>query len=87
MSTEDEKPKANKPVHKFRSGAIEVAIWRHEGEKGTFYNATMSRTYKKNDQWAQSDSFGQDDLLIVAELSRQAWAWIVSQPTRQQQAA
>jgi hypothetical protein len=28
----------NKPVHKLRDGAIEVSIWKNEGEKGPRYS-------------------------------------------------
>ena len=38
---------AKKPVQKFRSGAIEVAVWSKTGEKGSFYSVTMSRSYKQ----------------------------------------
>jgi hypothetical protein len=34
----------NKPVQKFRSGAVEVAVWSKTGAKGSFYSVTMSRS-------------------------------------------
>lgn len=46
----------------------------------------MSRSYKQGDDWKQADSFGADDLLHLAELLRQAWAWINSNPLKQQAA-
>lgn len=74
---------AEKPAHRIRSGAIEVAVWRNEGEKGPWFNVTMSRSYKQGDEWKQSDSFGADDLLLLAKLLDQAHSWIISQPTKQ----
>ena len=68
-----------KPVHKIRSGALEVAIWKNEGEKGAWYSATPSRSYKQGEEWKQSDSFGFDDLLTVAKLLDTAHSWIMAQ--------
>lgn len=77
---------AQKPAHKIRTGAIEVAIWRNEGEKGPFFGVTMSRSYKQGDEWKQTDSYGGDDLLLLAKLLDQAHSWIISQPAKQQAA-
>jgi hypothetical protein len=74
--------KAAKPIHKIRSGAIEVAIWRQEGLKGPWYSVTMSRSYKQDEEWKQSDSFVQDDVLVLAKLLDLAHTWMISQPTK-----
>ena len=81
MTTTD-KP-AQKPVHKIRSGAIEVTIWRNEGKNGFFYIVTMNRSYKKDEEWKQADSFSAEDLLLLAKLLDQAHSWIISQPAKQ----
>src|SRR3954465_8201095 len=71
------------PAHKIRVGNLHATIWRNSNEKGTWYTVNPSRSYKNGDEtWKESDSLGFDDLLIMAELLRQAWAWIA----RQQQA-
>jgi hypothetical protein len=75
-----------KPAHKIRSGGIEVAVWRQESEKGPWYNVTMSRSYKKDEEWKKSDSFGSDDVLLLAKLLDQAHTWIISQSSKQQAA-
>ena len=75
-----------KPVHKIRSGAIEVAVWGQENDKGPWYSVTMSRSYKQGDEWKQADSYGVDDLLLLAKLLDQAHTWIISQPTKRQAA-
>lgn len=46
----------------------------------------MSRSYKQGEEWKQSDSFGADDLLLLAKLLDQAHSWIISQPAKQQAA-
>jgi hypothetical protein len=82
------KEASNKPAHRIRSGAIEVAVWRNESEKGgTWYSVTMSRSYKQNEAWKQTDSFGQDDLLVLAKLVDMAHTWIMGQPQQSKQQA
>src|SRR5207248_2304863 len=58
-TTEQEnKPARNEPVHRIRMSRISAAIWQHESENGTWYNVTLSRSYKDaNDEWKSSDSF------------------------------
>jgi len=74
---------ANKPVQKFRSGAIEVAVWLKTGEKGPFYSVTMSRSYKSGEEWKQADSFSGDDVIVLTKLLDMASTWMLSQPNRQ----
>jgi hypothetical protein len=83
MSSKTTSDKASKPAHKLRDGAIEVAIWRNEGEKGVWYSVTATRSFKQGEEWKQTDSFGQDDLLALAKLLDLAHTWIL---TQQQQA-
>ena len=68
------------PAHKIRVGVLQVTIWRNHSDKGTWYSITPSRSYKKGDDaWKETDSLGFDDLLPMAELYRQAFAWIAKQ--------
>ena len=68
------------PAHKIRFGNLSVTIWRNSSEKGTWYSVNASRSYKQGDEaWKESDSLGQDDLLPMAELHRQAFVWIAKQ--------
>ena len=79
----------NKPVHKIRIGNITASIWANEGQKGTFYNVTINRSYKDGDQWKDTNSLNRGDLLVVAKLSDQAHTWMCEQEhaNRQQAAA
>ena len=55
-------------------------MWRNTGERGTYYTATPQRSYRQGDDaWKETDSLGQDDLLAMAELLREAYAWIKTQ--------
>jgi hypothetical protein len=76
--TANAKP-AQKPVHKIPAGSLEVAIWLREGEKGPFYSVTARRRYKQGEEWKDSDSYGEDDLLRLAKLIEEADSWIVAQ--------
>ena len=66
----------NKPVQSLRYGALEAAIWANETPNGTLYNVTFARRYKDGEEWKSSDSFGRDDLLVLAKLADQAHSWI-----------
>jgi hypothetical protein len=68
------------PAIKFRDGTLQVTVWRNTGDKGSYYSVTPTRSYKQDDDvWKQTESLGQDDLLAMAELLREAYAWIKAQ--------
>jgi len=70
----------NRPVHEIRLGRIKAAIWERKIDDVTRHNVTISRIYKDDkNQWARSESFGRDDLLIVAKVADLANTWIFSQ--------
>ena len=77
---EDTMPK-EKPIHEVRLGAIKAAIWKNDTANGVRYNVTLSRIYKdkEDDQWKSTDSFGRDDLLVLAKVADQAHSWIFQQ--------
>jgi len=57
------------PIAQVRIGAIRAAIWKNEGGDRARYNVTFQRLYKDGDQWKSSDSFGRDDLLVLAKVA------------------
>lgn len=67
------------PSHEVRLGAVKAAIWKNDTEKGVRYNVTFSRIYKDGDDWKSTDSFGRDDLLVLAKVSDLAHSWIHEQ--------
>jgi hypothetical protein len=70
----------SQPVHRIQDGTLEVAIWPNQGEKGTYYTATPQRSYRSGDDtWKETDSLSADDLLPMADLLREAYAWIRNQ--------
>jgi hypothetical protein len=68
----------SQPAHKFRDGVLQVVIWRNPGERGNWYSVTHSRSYKKGDEWLETDSLREEDLLPMGVLMTQAKIWIVT---------
>ena len=65
------------PVHRVRYGRISAAIWENQTEKGVRHNVTVTRSYKpENEDWKDSNSFGREDLLLVAKVVNEAHSWI-----------
>ncbi len=64
------------PVHEVRLGAVKAAIWENETSVGTRHNVTVSRLYKDRDEWKQTESFGRDDLPLLAKVVDMAHTWI-----------
>jgi hypothetical protein len=68
---------ATKPIHNLRLGYLQAAIWSNPGTHGEFFNVTFTRRYRDGgDDWQSSDSFGRDDLLLLAKLADAAHTWI-----------
>ena len=52
---------------------MRAAIWENTTDRGTWRRVTFSRLFKdKDNKWQHSDSFGKEDLLLLAEVVRQA---------------
>ena len=67
------------PVHEIRLGSMKAAIWENRTYNGIPYNATLARIYKDGEQWKSTDSFGRDDLLLLAKVIDRAHSWIFNQ--------
>ena len=69
------------PAHEIRMGAIRATIWENETTNGIRFNVTVSRLYKDGEEWKQTDSFGRDDLQLLAKVIDMAHSWIFQQTT------
>ena len=69
------------PTHEIRLGSIRATIWENQTTNGTRFNVTVSRLYKDGDEWKQTDSFGRDDLQLLAKVIDLAHTWIFQQAT------
>lgn len=73
-----------KPVKQFRAGAIGVSVWQREHQGQTYYSASASRAYTKDDgkTFEYTDNFGRDELPVAASLLNLAFTWIVAQSSK-----
>src|SRR5580658_5053288 len=79
----DSERSSRAPVFTCRHRALKAAVWRNETDNGVMFNTTLSRSYKDGEEWRESQSFGWDDLLIVAELLRTCYGFIAREMAKQ----
>ncbi len=78
----EEREKKDPPVAVFASGLTEVSVWENEidtddGQK-TAFAVSFQRSYRtEKDEWKKTTALRPTDCLVLAELLRQAWAWII----------
>ena len=60
-------------------GAIKAAIWENNNGKGARHSVSFSRLYRQGEEWKTTESFGRDDLLLLAKVADQSHTWIASQ--------
>ena len=65
-----------KPIHEIRMGRIKAAIWQNETDNIIRYNVTFGRLFKDVESWRQTESFGRDDLPVLAKVADQAHTFI-----------
>ncbi len=65
------------PIKTLRLGRIKAAIWENGADERAFCNVTFSRTYMDEEKrFRDADSFGRDDLLVLAKLADNAHTFI-----------
>ena len=71
---------ANQPIKSFRDGDLSVSIWENRtqrnGEPRTFYKATITKSYKKGEEYKRTTSFAPEDFATIAALLKQAGTFI-----------
>ena len=68
-----------KPAHEIRLGSVKATVWANETTNGTRHNVTVARLYKDADEWKTTQSFGRDDLPLVAKVVDLAHSWIFTE--------
>ena len=58
-----------KPVEEVRIGRVKATVWRNGTDEQPRYNVTFSRLYKEGDEWKSTQSFGRNDLLVLAKVA------------------
>ena len=66
----------SKPVSEIRIGSVKAAIWPNDTEGHIRHTVTFSRLYKDGEQWKTTQTFGSNDLLVLAKVADQAQARI-----------
>ncbi|MDA5556174.1 hypothetical protein [Shimia sp. MMG029] len=70
----EDKESGKRPVLRHNDGAVEVAIWEHETDKGPIYSTQRSRFYRGEDgKWKKTHSIPERDLLKAARLDQKAY--------------
>lgn len=70
-------PGSKLPVKTFRLGRIKAAVWENEADQKKFFNVTFARTYMDDAKnYHDTDSYGRDDLPLLAKLADQAHTFI-----------
>ncbi len=69
---------SNKPAAVFRYGNIKATVWGNQTEHGLRYSIKLTRSYNKDGQWSDTDSFGRGDLFKAIEALRDAGRFVLS---------
>ena len=65
------------PLKTLRLGRIKATVWENEADQKKFFNVTFARTYMDDARnFHDTDSFGRNDLPLVAKLADQAHSFI-----------
>ena len=73
------KSKTNQPAREIRIGGVKAVIWLNQTQNGDRHNVQFQRLYRDDGTWKQTDSFGRDDLLVLAKVADLAHTWICQQ--------
>ena len=75
------KPASDRPVHIVRRGAVAASIWLRQSKTGgTYYEYTLSRSWKRKDGERQgySPSFFSRSIGELSEVINETTRWIVA---------
>ena len=73
-----------KPVDEIRIGRVKATIWRNGTDERPRHNVTFGRLYKEADQWKTTQSFGRNDLLVLAKVADLAHSRIFALPQEEE---
>jgi hypothetical protein len=67
------------PAHRIRIGSLQATIWRNLAERGNWYSVKLTRGFKTEEGWRETDNLGYEDLLAAAKLLDMSHSWIMHQ--------
>lgn len=67
-----------KPLEEIRLGRVKAAIWKNIVDQGNnsrpVYNVSFQKLYGDTEgKWQSTESFGRDDLLVLAKVAERAF--------------
>lgn len=66
------------PAHRVKIGYVEATVWRNEGDTGVWFNITVRRSWKNDqDEWQESNSYGTREACQLVQAVQMANAWAV----------
>jgi hypothetical protein len=69
-----------RPVMQWNEHGVSVALWKRAHEGCTFYDISITRSYKKAETWQRTSYFRQDDLTRVIDLTTRAKDYLAKLP-------
>jgi hypothetical protein len=63
------------PIASWKTSSVDVSLWEHSNEYGTFYHAKAVHRFKRiqDNKWDESSSFNFEDIPILVELLNRAF--------------
>ena len=77
----------SKPVAELRIGAVKATVWENAVGGIIRHNVIFSRIYRDGDRWKTTQSFGFNDLLVLAKLADQTHTLIAERNAEASSAA
>lgn len=63
-----------KPILKLKDGLLAATVWKNETEDGkTITTVSLTRSYKKGDDWHETSSFSRQELHRILALGQMAY--------------
>ena len=62
-SQDTTKTSKQKPLATYQVGSAKVVVWENKGDKGTWKNFQVEKTYQKDGKWKTTNSFNEKELL------------------------
>lgn len=72
------------PVKTLRLGRMKAAVWENSADDRTYHNVKFARTYlDEHKKFQDTDTFGREDLLLLAKLADQVHTFICERQAAQ----
>lgn len=77
------KTTSNKPAKTFKTGLLEVSLWKNTGPKGDFLSMNLQRSYKdpKTNEWRHTQTYRINDIPVLQMLLGEAFAYAKTNKT------